>query len=97
MLMVQQMIGQVAFDDCESARVIANPKSYCSGDSEFDLTGASDAGYSPSGCWTGTSKDLWFQFTAVATGVNIVVNGANIGSSLQRPQASLLKGFVVVC
>lgn len=93
MLMVQQMIGQVAFDDCETARVITNPKSYCSGNSEFDLTGASDAGYSPSGCWTGTSKDLWFQFTAVATGVNVVVNGANIGSSLQRPQATLYEGF----
>jgi gliding motility-associated-like protein len=84
--------GQVEFDDCSTAKIITDPGSYCSANGAFDLTGTSDAGYGPASCWTGVSKDMWFQFTAVATGVNIVINGKNIGSTLQRPQAALYQG-----
>lgn len=84
--------AQPANDDCENSFKINNVTSYCSGKTEFTLTGATDSGYGPSGCWDGAANDVWFEFTARATGVNIVVNGRNIGSSLRNPQASLYFG-----
>ncbi len=89
---LQNSLSQVAFDDCSNAKIITDPTSYCSGKSEFTLVGATDSGYDPSSCWTGKANDIWFEFTAVATGVNVVINGANIGSSLNAPQATLFEG-----
>lgn len=76
-------------DDCEQAVSIADPTAYCSGRTEFTTVAATDSGYGPSGCWDQVSNDVWFQFVARATGVNIVINGRNIGSTLRSPQASL--------
>ncbi|MBK8700613.1 MAG: gliding motility-associated C-terminal domain-containing protein [Saprospiraceae bacterium] len=86
------LIAQVPYDDCDNARLISNPESYCSGKTEFSLNGATDSGYGPSSCWTGPAADIWFEFKAIATGVNIVVNGRNIGSTLRNPQATLYYG-----
>lgn len=87
------LMAQPGNDDCDGARLIADPTSYCSGKTEFTLTGATDSGYGPSGCWDGASNDVWFSFTAKATGINIVINGRNIGSSLRNPQATLYYGI----
>jgi hypothetical protein len=84
--------AQLPFDDCDNAKIISDPKSYCSGKSEFSLQGMTDSGYGPASCWTGKANDIWFEFTALATGVNIVVNGDNIGSTLRKPQAALYQG-----
>ncbi|MFN8319095.1 MAG: gliding motility-associated C-terminal domain-containing protein [Saprospiraceae bacterium] len=88
------LYAQPTNDDCDEAREIKDPSSYCSGKAEFTTAGATDSGYGPSGCWDTSVNDVWFSFTAKATGVNIVINGKNIGSGLRNPQATL---YIGVC
>jgi hypothetical protein len=89
---INVMQAQPINDDCEQAFSITDPTAYCSGRTEFSTASATDSGYGPSGCWDQVSNDVWFEFVARATGVNIVINGRNIGSTLRSPQASLYFG-----
>lgn len=92
-LMHFYLIGQSTNINCANAFVIEDPIEWCSGPAEFNNSNAGPSEYEASGCFEGEQNDLWFEFTAFAKAVNIVVNGDLSGiGSLNDPQLVLYSG-----
>lgn len=81
-------------DNCSDAIELTDVESWCSADDEYTNVDASSSGFGPADCWNNSSgNDIWFKFTAIATTVNIQVNGANTGhGSLNYPKIALYSG-----
>jgi len=81
-------------DGCETPTNISNLVNWCSAANAYSNTTATSSGYDPATCWTGTSThDVWFQFTAIASAMNITVNGSGTGGgSLNNPMIALYAG-----
>lgn len=82
-------------DDCSNAFVLTQLSNFCSRDSAYSTMGATTSTNTVPTCWGNAHDDVWFQFVAVGTGVNITVNGLTIASNgtLLDPKIALYSGF----
>ncbi len=98
-----------ANDHCSKATKLADVTNWCSSPRQYTNEGATPSGADNPVCFpsylTDPDNDVWFQFTAVATTVNVSVIGAirdNPKGTLQFPQMALYRGncgglLVVAC
>lgn len=91
--------AQPANDNCADATVLNDVANYCSGNGEFTNVGASlDGPANQADCFPDEANDVWFQFTAVATTLQVAVigNTANpnipAGGTLNDPQFLIYTG-----
>ena len=82
-------------NDCESAINIPDIADWCSTPGQFTNVGATPSGYDGATCFGSAQNDVWFKFTAIATDVTAIVNGAKsqgAGGTLRNPQIVLYRG-----
>ncbi|MCT4561644.1 MAG: PKD domain-containing protein [Crocinitomicaceae bacterium] len=80
-------------DDCDTPLDLPNLNNDCSIDQRYNNFGAVGSSYGPPACWTNTSRDVWFSFTAIASNVRIDVFGAGSGgNTLLNPQIAIYSG-----
>ncbi|MEM7101549.1 MAG: gliding motility-associated C-terminal domain-containing protein [Bacteroidota bacterium] len=87
--------AQPSNEECDSATPISDPSNWCSEVNAFTNVGATASGFGPAGCFTNNSHDVWFSFVAVATDVNVTINGASGaggGGTLNQPEVALYTG-----
>ncbi|MCF8298448.1 MAG: T9SS type A sorting domain-containing protein [Saprospiraceae bacterium] len=96
-LIVFAIIGksQPLNDSCINAITLTNLNAYCSDTAEFTNINATTDTIGIASCWNGNTsgRDVWFKFTAIASGVNITVSGlgTNLGT-VDYPQIGLYTG-----
>ena len=77
---------------CETALILTDVSNFCSSAGGFTNIGGEGASVGKPACWKSPyiSKDVWFQFTAIAPNVLITINGNtnNLGT-LNDPQVAL--------
>ena len=82
-------------DSCVNAITISNLNAWCSDTAEYTNVNATTDTLSEASCWVGNSsgRDVWFKFTAIASGVNITISGigTNLGT-VDYPQIGLYTG-----
>ena len=89
------LAAQPANDDCAGAIDIPDVTNFCTTVGAYSNVGATPSGYGPASCFNGSQNDVWFKFTAVATDVSIIVNGASgqgAGGNMLLPRAALYLG-----
>ena len=86
------LICQISNDECDNAYSILDPIDWCSDNMELSTNGATPSTFGPPSCFDQTGNDVWFRFTAFATAINIVVNGADNGNTLSNVQVALYSG-----
>ena len=81
-------------NDCSSALVIQNPADFCSAEAAGSNQSANASSQPTPSCFSTKSHDVWLTFTAVATEVVVVINGASStsGGSLIQPAVALYSG-----
>lgn len=81
-------------DECSSAINLNNLANWCSANSQYGNTGATLSNLSGPACWSSSpSNDVWFQFTAIATAVNVIIRGQGTGSgTLNYPELAMYFG-----
>ena len=84
--------AQIELTNCQGAFTILDPIDWCSDDAQFNNVAVGPSGYGPAGCWTNATEDVWMEFTAFATAVNIVVDGDGSGNTLGNISAALYTG-----
>lgn len=84
--------AQIQYTECQDAFPILDPIDWCSSDAAFNNIAVGESGYGPASCWGNANNDVWFEFFAFATAVNIVVTGNGAGNTLQNPQVALYSG-----
>jgi len=99
LLSFSALVAQPVNDDCENAITLNDVSNFCSAVSAFSLTNATESPQAVASCFplNSAANDIWFQFTAQATDVNIVMIGDNAGAigpggSLNAPQFALYEG-----
>ncbi len=91
----QNIAAQVANDDCANAILLSDVTQYCSQNAEYTNETATLGTTPPAFCFTGNCSDVWFKFVAVASDLNININGESIGlpgGTLIAPEVALYKG-----
>ncbi len=79
-------------DDCSNALVLTNFSNFCSANAAYTTTGSTTSTTTTPSCWTNSSNnDVWFQFTAIGTTVNISING-NSNGTIINPNIALYSG-----
>ncbi|MFT5746309.1 MAG: gliding motility-associated-like protein [Saprospiraceae bacterium] len=96
---ISPLLAQPVNDDCENAINLDDVSNFCSGVGAFNLTGATASQPTNPGCWPQFSEenDIWFQFTAEATDLNVVMLGNTSGAigpggTLESPQFAIYEG-----
>ena len=96
---ISPLLAQPVNDDCNNAITLDDVTNFCSSVGAYNLTGATPSSQTLPSCWPLVSQenDIWFQFTAEATDVNIVMLGNTSGAigpggTLQSPQFALFEG-----
>ncbi|CAN0101835.1 unnamed protein product, partial [Chrysoparadoxa australica] len=85
-------VGQ-AGDVCDFALNLPDVNAYCSGDAQYNNTGAAGGGFGAPACWPNTTNDVWFSFTAQGPQADITVYGNGFGTNtLQDPMVALYSG-----
>jgi len=87
--------AQPANDNCDQATVLLELTNACSNVGQFTNGGATPSNFSEPDCFNNAGNDVWFQFVAGATDVNILVIGnASIdpGGTLVNPEVALYNG-----
>lgn len=87
--------AQPSNEDCHTAIEITDPNGYCSNVEEFTNINATPSTVAEAPCFDGSSNDVWFSFTAVATAVTITVIGDTddgAGGTLEQPEVALYTG-----
>ncbi|WP_235297442.1 T9SS type B sorting domain-containing protein [Portibacter marinus] len=91
LLLTFKMAAQSSNTNCANAFTIDNPLAYCSESTEFNSTNAGGSEFEANDCFAGVQNDLWFQFKATASALNVLING-DLGGTLQNPRVELLSG-----
>lgn len=93
------LFAQPVNDDCENAIVLDDVTNFCSPVSAYNLAGATASPQALPSCWPLMSQanDIWYQFTAEATDLNVVMIGDNMGAigpggTLESPQFAIFEG-----
>lgn len=81
-------------NDCSNALTIQNPADFCSAEGAGSNQNANASSQSIPSCFTTKSHDVWLTFTAVATELVVVINGASStsGGTLLQPAVALYSG-----
>lgn len=82
-------------DECETAIALGDVTNWCSPVGAYSNESASPSGFGPATCFAGTENDVWFNFTAEATDITIIIRGAtntSPGGTLSNPAAALYAG-----
>ncbi len=89
---ISDLYAQPSNDFCLDAIRIDNVTKYCSKAGEFTNAGATfdpmNGDFDKPSCWKDANADVWFRFTAIATDVQITVNG----NSLKKPEIAMYAG-----
>jgi len=88
-------IAQPVNNDCIDAIFIPNVNNWCSANAQYTNVGATVSLPAPPSCFIGNNNDVWFNFTAVASNLNvsIVGNAANFpGGTLNNPEVAIFSG-----
>lgn len=86
---------QAQGNTCDNAIRISDPSDYCSREGQYDTRSLTPSTYDAAHCFQGKNKDIWFEFTAVATDLTLIVRGDAQYSSagtMQQPEVSLNSG-----
>lgn len=88
------LLAQPANDECTGAITVTNLNNWCSATGAYTNVNASGTLASLPTCWTGSlpNSDVWFAFTAVGAAMNIAVEGAGVGGTLNQPQIAVFTG-----
>ena len=70
------LMAQPANDECDGAIFINDPNSYCSGEGEFSIAGATASPQAIASCWSSSGDDVWFSFRATRPGISVRMIGA---------------------
>jgi len=88
-----------ANDACQNAIVLTDLENFCSLSGAYTNVNATDEGNTPiASCFLNTtvSRDVWFQFTAIANGLSLAVIGNNdvniSGGTLANPDVAVYSG-----
>ncbi|MBL0294638.1 MAG: gliding motility-associated C-terminal domain-containing protein [Saprospiraceae bacterium] len=91
--------GQVSNDECSAAIILDDVNNYCSGVGQFNNIGATPSTVNQVGggifCWSDANNDVWFQFVATATDINVRVIGdiaQTPGGTIKYPQFAVYSG-----
>jgi len=84
--------AQPSNDDCAAAILIQDLTNFCSADAAFSNIDATPTDWQGDNTLSANGKDVWFQFTAIASTINLVIRGSNTTGSLSRPEVELLSG-----
>lgn len=81
-------------DDCAGAAQILDVENFCSPFAAGNTFFATASPVPKPPCFTNANHDIWFSFTAIATDVNITINGSSAtpGGTLGRPSVALYSG-----
>lgn len=80
-------------DNCNAPVVLTDVTNYCSASAQYTNVMAINDTYDKPSCWANLSNDVWFEFTAVATALDLSVYGDTLNSgTLKRPQIALYTG-----
>lgn len=83
-------------DDCSTATPVPDVSNFCSSVNAGDNQLATPSNVPAPSCGIGLSgSDVWYSFTATATDVVIIINGATVftpGGTLQQPAVTLYSG-----
>lgn len=81
-------------DNCTGAAEIFDVENFCSPFAAGNTFFATPSPVPKPPCFTSANRDIWFFFTAVATDVNITINGSSVspGGTLGRPSVALYSG-----
>ncbi len=82
--------AQIENDECGTAEVLPDISSFCSLEGAFTNENATTSPLSTGGSLSENGKDVWFQFTAVASQVTITVKGRGNGGTLRDPEIQLI-------
>jgi gliding motility-associated-like protein len=79
-------------DNCETALLLSNPSSFCSGPDGFTLVNTTFSSLKAPDCWNGQARDMWFKFKAVATSVDVYMVGGVGTGKLERGILAIYSG-----
>jgi gliding motility-associated-like protein len=82
---VASLSGQVANDNCATAKVLTKVNDYCE---DITTRGATPNPLSAANCWTTTGADIWYSFVAIATEVSVTVRNKTT-TSTPSPETAL--------
>lgn len=74
-------------DDCINSSTLANLTNFCSASGAYTNIGSTISNISAPSCWSNANNDVWFNFTAIGSDVDISVNGNN--GTLDNPRLML--------
>jgi gliding motility-associated-like protein len=93
--LIPQTLFAQSNNNCSGAILIADPSNFCSPVGGGTTLGATASSQLSSSCFSGTMRDVWYRFTAVASEVTIVINGnteLTPGGTLLQPSVGLYSG-----
>lgn len=89
------IFAQPANNECINAIPLTDLDDWCSSNNAFTNVDATASNFGDPLCFSNGGNDVWFSFTAIATDVVIVVEGATTvapGGTLSRPEVTLYAG-----
>ena len=89
-LMPTLVEAQSENDECTGAEMLSDISAFCSLEGAFTNENATTSPLSTGGSLSTNGKDVWFQFTAVASQVTITVKGSGNGGTLRDPEIQLV-------
>lgn len=85
-----QSYAQLENDECTGAIELTDIASFCSAEAAFSNEEASTSPLMGAGGLSENGKDVWFQFTAIASHITITVRGRGQGGTIREPEVQLL-------
>jgi len=86
------LFAQPSNDDCSAAITIQDLNNFCSAFGAFSNVDATPTDWQGENTLSANGNDVWFQFTAIASSINLTIRGINSGGTLRRPEVELLAG-----
>lgn len=85
--------AQPSNDGCANPVVLTNLNNWCSAAGQYTNVASTPSGFGAPACWGSTNNEVWFQFTAIASAVDITINGNTGGlGTLNQPQVAVYSG-----
>ena len=83
-----KLVAQPSNDECNAAINIEDLDNFCSSAAAFTNVNATPTQWQGENALSINGNDVWFQFTAVANTINLIIRGRD----LSRPEVELLAG-----
>ena len=86
------LFAQPSNDECNTAINIEDLDNFCSSAAAFTNVDATPTQWQGDNTLSADGNDVWFQFTAIASNINLTIRGNGATGSLTRPEVELLSG-----